>query len=375
VETVAGARIVKLHGAEAGELRRFQESVDERTRLARRLARLSNVMSPINELIGGLVIAGIILAASWRARYGGPSLGEIATFLGAMVVANQPLKRISGQLLQMQTGLVSAAMVRVTLEKRPTIVDRPGAQPCVVTEGTIAFEGVTFGYDPARPVLRDIDLTARRGRVVALVGPSGGGKSTLLALLARFYEPLHGRITIDGADIRDVTLRSLRDAIAYVGQDPVLFDETIRFNIAYGQPAATDHEIMQAAELAGARPFIGALPLGLDTRVGERGAQLSGGQRQRIALARAILRGAPILLLDEATASLDNESERAVRNALRVVARDKTVILVAHRMASVFDADIIHVIDGGRIIESGSHDELVARGGLYAALHATQVAA
>jgi ATP-binding cassette, subfamily B, bacterial MsbA len=375
VETVAGARIVKLHGAEAGELRRFQESVDERTRLARRLARLSNVMSPINELIGGLVIAGIIVAASWRARYGGPSLGEIATFLGAMVVANQPLKRISGQLLQMQTGLVSAAMVRDMLEKRPTIVDRQDSRPCAVTEGTVAFEGVTFGYDPARPVLHDIDLTARRGRVVALVGPSGGGKSTLLALLARFYEPLHGRITIDGADIRDVTLRSLRDTMAYVGQDPVLFDETIRFNIAYGRPEATDGEIMQAVELAGARPFIDALPLGLDTRVGERGAQLSGGQRQRIALARAILRGAPILLLDEATASLDNESERAVRSALRVVARDKTVILVAHRMASVFDADIIHVIDGGRIIESGSHDELVARGGLYAALHATQVAA
>lgn len=375
VETVSGARIVKLHGAEEAELRRFRESVDERTRFARRMARVSNVMSPINELVGGVVIAGIILIATWRANYGGPSLGEIATFLGAMIVANQPVKRLAGQVVQMQMSFVATAAVKTMLDKRPKIVDRPDAQPCVVTAGTVAFEGVTFGYDPERPVVRDVDLVARRGRIVALVGPSGGGKSTLLGLLVRLYDTQHGKITIDGVDIRDVTLRSLRGAIAYVGQDPVLFDETLRFNIAYGNSPASDSEIMAVAELAGARQFIEAMPMGLDTRVGERGTQLSGGQRQRVALARAILRGAPILLLDEATAALDNESERAIRQALRTVARDKTVIVVAHRMASVLDAERVHVIDGGRIVESGSHDELIARGGLYAALHAAQAAA
>jgi subfamily B ATP-binding cassette protein MsbA len=375
VETVGGARIVKLHGAEEAELRRFRESIDERIRLAKRLARTSNGMSPINELVGGVVIAGIILAASWRARYGGPSLGEIATFLGALVVANQPLKRITGQLVQMQMGLVSAGMVREMLLQRPKIVDRPGAQPCVVSAGTITFEGVTFGYDPARPVVSEIDLRAERGQIVALVGPSGGGKSTLLALLARLYEPQQGRIAIDDVDVRDVTLRSLRESIAYVGQDPVLFDDTIRANIAYGRPNASDAEIEAAAEIAGARGFIDALPLRFAAQVGERGVQLSGGQRQRIALARALLRGAPILLLDEATAALDNESERAIRRAIRTAARDKTVIVVAHRFASVLDADRIHVLDAGRIIESGAHDELVARGGMYAALYAAQVAA
>jgi subfamily B ATP-binding cassette protein MsbA len=244
-----------------------------------------------------------------------------------------------------------------------------------VSAGTITFEGVTFGYDPARPVVHEIDLRAERGQVVALVGPSGSGKSTLLALLTRLYEPQQGRIAIDGVDVRDVTLWSLREAIAYVGQDPILFDDTIRANIAYGRPQASDAEIEAAAEIAGARSFIDALPLRLDARAGERGVQLSGGQRQRIALARALLRGAPILLLDEATAALDNESERAIRRAIRTVARDKTVIVVAHRFASVLDADRIHVLDAGRIIESGSHDELVARGGMYAALYAAQAAA
>jgi subfamily B ATP-binding cassette protein MsbA len=284
------------------------------------------------------------------------------------------VKSLAGLNANLQEGLAAAQRVFITLDIEPAIQDRPGARELVVKSGEIRFEDVHFGYGGGRRALSGIDLVVAAGRTVALVGPSGAGKSTILNLIPRFYDVGAGRIAIDGVDIRDATLASLRASVALVSQEVSLFDDTVRANIAYGRFGASEEEIVDAAKGAAADGFIRSLPQGYDTPVGEHGVKLSGGQRQRIAIARAMLKNAPILLLDEATSALDTESERRVQAALKELMRGRTTLVIAHRLSTVVDADLICVVEAGRVFERGTHQELLARGGAYARLYALQFA-
>jgi subfamily B ATP-binding cassette protein MsbA len=272
----------------------------------------------------------------------------------------------------LQEGVAAASRVFGIIDRQIHLTQVPDAKPLVLVRGEIEFRNVSFAYEPENSVLRGVSLTVPPGRTVALVGPSGSGKSTLVNLTLRFFDPERGKVLIDGQDITQVTVDSLRDAIALVTQDPVLFDDTIRANIAYGTRPLDEDQVIAAAKAAAAHDFIMSLPKGYDTRVGEAGGLLSGGERQRIAIARAIYKDAPILLLDEPTSSLDSEAEAKVQAALEVLMRGRTVLMIAHRLSTVKKADLICVLDQGRIIESGRHDELVAKGGLYTRLHRTQ---
>ena len=292
-----------------------------------------------------------------------------------MLLAYQPLKALAILNANLQEGLAAAQRVFQLLDIEPAIRDRPGARPLRLEVGEVRFEQVRFGYHPDTVALHDISLTVAGGSTVALVGPSGAGKSTMLNLIPRFYEVEEGAISIDGQDVRNVTLASLRGAIALVAQEVSLFDDTVRANIAYGRFGASQAEIETAAAGAGADRFIRELPQGYDTLVGEHGVLLSGGQRQRLAIARAMLRDAPILLLDEATSALDSESERQVQAALRSLMKGRTTIVIAHRLSTVIGADLICVLDRGHIVETGRHAQLIARNGLYARLYETQFAA
>jgi subfamily B ATP-binding cassette protein MsbA len=371
-ETFTAMRVIKLQGTERAEIARFEQAAQERRRLAMRLSRIGSAGTPVNEVIGGAAIASAVLYALMRAQSGGTSLGTLGTFLAALMMAHQPFKRLSRTLTTIQAGVVAARALKSVLDQRPTIVDAPDAVPLALREARIRFTDVAFAYRPDVPVLRGVSFEAAPGRMVALVGPSGGGKSTIISLIPRLYDVAAGRITIDGTDIRRATLASLRAAIAAVAQETFLFDATIRANIAYGRPAATHEEIIAAARVAEIDDYVAGLPAGYDTLVGEGGVRLSGGQRQRVAIARAVLRDAPILLLDEATSALDYETEKAIKATLNRVMERRTTIVVAHRLATVVDADLICVVVDGRIVESGSHAELLARDGVYAGLYRLQ---
>ncbi len=367
-ETLAGSRVVKAYGQESHEIRRVTQSIDRRMEFIMRGVRARSAAAPITEALTGLAIAAAIYYSGVRALSGNMEINHFAAFLGAMMLAYQPLKSLATLSTALQEGLAAAARSFSVMDVKPTIKEAPDAAPLRVPQGRIRFEDVHFSYDENTPALRGIDLEIAPGQTVALVGPSGAGKSTMLNLIPRFYDVRSGRLTIDGADVREVTMASLREAIALVTQEPFLFDDTVRANIAYGRPEADSKDIEAAARAADAHDFITDLPQGYLTIVGEAGMRLSGGQRQRIAIARAMLKNAPILLLDEATSSLDTDSERQVQGALSRLMQGRTSLVIAHRLSTIMDADCIHVIVDGRIVESGTHQHLLAQNGIYAGL-------
>jgi subfamily B ATP-binding cassette protein MsbA len=373
-ETFQGVRYVKAYAMEDYESKRAGEAIDAVFRLNYKGARTRSMLHPIMEVLGALAIVAVIIYGGNQVISGGKAPGSFFAFMTALLLAYEPIKRLARLNANLQEGLAAAVRVFALLDREPEIRERPGAEDLRVTGGAIGFDRVTFSYEAGSPALFELSLEVPAGKTVALVGPSGAGKSTVMNLIARFYDVDSGKVSIDGQDVREVTISSLRGNIALVSQEILLFDDTIRTNIAYGKPGATDEEIAAAAAAADANEFISELPQGFDTQVGPRGEMLSGGQRQRIAIARAMLKNAPILLLDEATSSLDSESERQVQTALKQLMIGRTTLVIAHRLSTVVDADIIYVIEDGRIAESGSHGELLARGGPYARLYAMQFA-
>jgi subfamily B ATP-binding cassette protein MsbA len=370
-ETFQGIQIVKSNGVEQAQAVRVNEHAKSLTRLVIRSAWVGGAILPIVDGIGGLVVAVVIV-------YGGAQViaqtltpGSLLVFVGALVGAYAPVPSLSKVNITFQTGLAAVQRVFALMDHENVVVEARKAVALPRISGEVRLEGVTFSYGQ-EAVLTDLTLTAPAGSVTALVGRSGAGKSTVLNLVSRFYDPDHGVVRVNGVDLRGASFASLREAVAVVSQDVMLFDDTIANNIRLGRPGASDEDVRDAAEAAAAWEFINRLPQGLETRVGEHGARLSGGQRQRIAIARALLRDAPIVLLDEATSSQDAESEHHIKKALARLTRGRTVIVIAHQLATVRRADLIHVLDQGRVVESGRHEDLLARGGLYTHLHALQ---
>jgi ATP-binding cassette, subfamily B, bacterial MsbA len=373
METLDGRRIVKAYGLEDNAAGRTENRIARRLKFLIKGVRARALSVPLADFLGGLAVAAVVAYAGYEGIHGRLELNQFAAFLGAMLLAQQPVRQLS-QLWSVTTeGMGAAKRIFDLIDTKPGIVDRPDARALVIAPpplgGNVRFKNVSFAYHAEAPALDKLTLDFPAGKKIALVGPSGAGKSTVFHLLLRFFETNSGTIEIDGQDIRSVTLASLRRTIALVTQEPFLFDESIRANIAYGRPGASEDEIIAAAKAAAAHDFIMAAPEGYGSLVGEGGLRLSGGQRQRIAVARAMLRNAPILLLDEATSSLDTESERQVQEALKRLMKGRTTIVIAHRLTTVLDADRIYVLDHGRAVEQGTHGELMARGGLYARLY------
>jgi len=375
-QTFQGARQVKAYRMETAEEERAAGIIDHLRRLAVKSFRISASLLPLNETFSGFAVVAVIVYGGFRIAGGESSPGELVSFIGAFMLAYQPMNALTKLNAQLQIGLAAAERVLEVLDQPPSIVDAPDPRPLPAGMHGVRFEGVRFSYGASAVTALDgIDLEIPAGAKVALVGQSGSGKTTVMNLIPRFYDVTGGRVLVGGHDVRALTLDSLRSTIALVSQDTLLFDDSIRANIAYGRPGATQAEIERAARDAAAHDFITALPQGYDTRVGEHGAMLSGGQRQRIAIARAMLKDAPILLLDEATSALDAESERLVTEALRRLQQGRTTLVIAHRLSTILDADRIYVLDRGRVVEWGSHGELVGRGGAYARFHALQLGA
>ncbi len=371
-ETLSAIRLVKSAGAERRERERFEGLTGayfDEFMLAERARAMA---PPLTEMLAAAGTA-VLLFYGARLVVGGELTGaQFVGFLGLSLKLYSPVKNVAKFPALAQPGLVAAERVFEFLDARPEIADAPNARPLPAFEREVAYEGVTFAYRDGEPALHDVTFTAPKGSLLALVGPSGSGKSTVVDLLGRFFEVTHGRITIDGVDIREVRLADLRALLGIVSQETVLFHDTVRANVAYARPHATEAEILAAARAAHAHDFIESLPRGYDTVVGERGVELSGGQRQRIAIARALLADPPILVLDEATSALDTESERLIQAAIDRLLEGRTVFVIAHRLSTVHAADQILVMDRGRIVERGTHDQLLAESGFYRRLYELQ---
>jgi ATP-binding cassette subfamily B protein len=373
-EAVQGIRIVKSFTLEEQMRARFTASVAEVERESNKMARVANRASPLMETLGGIGVALAVIYSGYRVIYGGATAGELVAFLAALVFAFEPAKRLARLNIDLNTNLVGAKVLYELIDSpatEPIADDGPslGLSPAV----RIEFSDVRFAYRPGEPVIRGMSFVADPGKVTALVGPSGGGKSTVLNLLLRFYDIGGGTITVDGRDISHLPRRALRRQIGYVGQHVHLFRGTIRDNIAFGKPNATETEIIAATRAAHAHDFIMDFPAGYANEVGEHGQLLSGGQRQRVAIARALIKDAPIILLDEATAALDSESERQVQDAMAHLCEGRTTVVVAHRLATIMHADRILVVEQGVIVETGRHDELLRKGGRYASFYRAQL--
>ncbi|MBK1667551.1 ABC transporter permease [Rhodovibrio sodomensis] len=374
-EAFQGMRSVKAYGMEERETERAESSIGRVFKLMLKAARVQNVLTPVMEVLGGLAIVAVLIYGGNQVISGEKQAGAFFAFITALLLAYEPLKRLAKLNNQLQRGLAAAQRVFSLIDRQPTLQERPDARPLRLTAGEVELDDVSFRYaNTEEKALHGVRLRAPAGKTCALVGASGAGKSTVFNLIPRFYDVEDGAVRIDGQDVRDLTVASLRSQLAVVSQEVMLFDATVRENIAYGRPDASERDVVQAAEASGAADFIAALPDGYDTHVGPRGARLSGGQRQRVAIARAMLKDAPILLLDEATSALDTESERKVQNALATLMRGRTAIVIAHRLSTVRDAEVIYVLDKGRVVESGDHNELLAKRGAYARLYAMQFA-
>ncbi|MBO4520594.1 MAG: ABC transporter ATP-binding protein [Alphaproteobacteria bacterium] len=371
-QSFKGIKIIKSYCTEDREFSELDHTIVKMNKLSFSMTCLHALQSPLMEFFGGIAMATTLGYGGYQIMQGHMSPGNFMVFLLAIVAAYKPMKNVAGLHMRMQMGVASMQRLFSMLDIEPKIKDAPDARDLIVSEGKIEVENVSFSYDGERPVLTDISLTAQPGQTIALVGHSGSGKSTLISLLPRFYDPQKGRILIDGQDISQATLESLRKHTAYVSQEVILFNDTIKNNIRYGSPDATDEQVIEAAKAAAADNFIRQMEDGYDTMLGEQGSGLSGGQRQMLSIARAMLKNAPILLLDEATSALDSKSEKIVQDSLEVLMKGRTSIVIAHRLSTIVNADRIYVFNEGKIVDSGTHKELLSRDGIYAQLYKIQ---
>lgn len=371
-EGLSGIRLSKAYRLEDYLTEKAGETFDGLRKLRVKAADQRARIDPLMEALAGIGLAVIFFVIGARIAEGSNSIGEFMAFVSSFLIAGQSLRGFGTLYAEIQQGAAAGERIFSVLDAEPSIADRPGARPLPRARGEIRLEHVGFAYEDGSRALSDVDLTIPAGSRVALVGRSGAGKTTLANLIPRLYDATEGRVLIDGHDVRDVTLDSLRAQVAVVGQDPVIFDDTVARNIGFGRPGASREEIEQAARDAQAHGFISRLEGGYDAPAGERGLRFSGGERQRLTIARAMLKDAPILLMDEPTSALDAESESAVRAALDRLSQGRTTLVIAHRLSTIRDADLIVAMDAGRIVETGRHEALMARGGLYADLHRLQ---
>jgi subfamily B ATP-binding cassette protein MsbA len=375
-ESIAGARVVKAFGMEGYEQRRFDHANQNYFSAFVHLRRVSAAARPLSEVaIVTVAVAMLWLGGREIFEHGSMAPQQFILFVTALLTTLGPIKSLSEVNSNVQQGVSAATRLFEILDTPPSVADRPEARVLPALAREVRYESVGFAYTGGEPVLTDVSFAVPRGQVVALVGASGAGKSTTMDLLARFYDPTHGRITLDGVDLRDATVASLRGQLGIVTQETILFHDTVRSNIAYGMEGASETAVRAAAAAAHAAAFIERLPQGYDTVIGDRGVKLSGGERQRLAIARALLRNPPLLLLDEATSALDTESERLVQDALERLMRDRTVLVIAHRLSTVQHADRIIVMDAGRVVAQGTHDQLLEADGLYRKLYQLQFVA